>query len=66
MFKLAIKEGLDRKFKRLRTKDKEMLRLIEKKVNDILADPYRFKPLASLCKINAAFTLAALLCWSMK
>ena len=29
MFKLAIKESLDRKFKRLRTKDKEMLRLIE-------------------------------------
>jgi mRNA interferase RelE/StbE len=45
MFKLAIKESLDRKFKRLRTKDKEMLQLIEKKVNDILADPYRFKPL---------------------
>ena len=45
MFKLAVKEGLDRKFKRLRTKDKEMLRLIENKVNDILADPYRFKPL---------------------
>lgn len=45
MFKLAIKESLDRKFKRLRTKDKEMLRLIENKVNDILADPYRFKPL---------------------
>jgi mRNA-degrading endonuclease RelE of RelBE toxin-antitoxin system len=45
MFSLAIKESLDRKFKRLRMKDKEMLRLIETKVNDILADPYRFKPL---------------------
>jgi mRNA interferase RelE/StbE len=45
MFKLAIKESLDRKFKRLQIKDKEMLRLIEKKVNDILVDPYRFKPL---------------------
>jgi mRNA-degrading endonuclease RelE of RelBE toxin-antitoxin system len=45
MFKLAIKESLDRKFKRLQTKDKDMLRLIERKVNDILADPYRFKPL---------------------
>ena len=43
MFKLAIKESLDRKFRRLQSKDKEMLRLIEKKVNDILADPYRFK-----------------------
>jgi mRNA interferase RelE/StbE len=45
MFKLAVKESLDRKFKRLRTKDKEMLRLVEKKVKDILTDPYRFKPL---------------------
>ena len=45
MFNLAIKESLDKKFKRLRTKDKEMLQLIEKKVNDILDDPYRFKPL---------------------
>ena len=45
MFKLAIKESLDRKFKRLRTKDKEMLQLIEKKVSEILTDPYRFKPL---------------------
>ena len=45
MFKLAVKESLDSKFKRLRTKNKEMPRLIEKKVNDILVDPYRFKPL---------------------
>jgi len=45
MYKLAVKESLDRKLKRLRTKDKELLRLLEKKVNDILEDPYRFKPL---------------------
>jgi mRNA-degrading endonuclease RelE of RelBE toxin-antitoxin system len=45
MYRLAVKESLDRKFKRLRIKDKEMLHLIERKVNDILADPYRFKPL---------------------
>ena len=45
MYKLAIKESLDRKLKRLRTKDKELLRLLDKKVNDILDDPYRFKPL---------------------
>ena len=45
MFKLAIKESLDKKFRKLRTKDKEMLQLIEKKVDEILADPYRFKPL---------------------
>jgi len=42
MFKLAIKESLDRKFKRLRTKDKEMLQLIEKKVNEIFRGSVSF------------------------
>ena len=45
MYKLAIKEKLDEKFKKLQKKDKETLRLIERKVQDILEDPYRFKPL---------------------
>ena len=45
MYRLAIKEKLDMKFKKLRKKDKEMLRLIKRKVQDILEDPYRFKPL---------------------
>ena len=45
MYKLAIKESLDKKFKKLQKKDKEMLRLIDRKVQDILVDPYRFKPL---------------------
>jgi YafQ family addiction module toxin component len=45
VYRLAIKEGLDKKFKKLQKKDKEMLRLIDKKVQDILDDPYRFKPL---------------------
>ncbi len=45
MYKLAIKESLDRKFKKLQKKDKEMLRLIDTKVQAILEDPYRFKPL---------------------
>jgi len=45
VYKLAVKESLDKKFKRLQKKDKEMLRLINRKVQDILADPYRFKPL---------------------
>lgn len=48
MYKLAIKESLDKKFKRLQKKDKEMLRLINRKVQDILMDPYRFKPLRKL------------------
>lgn len=43
MYKLAVKESLDKKFKRLQKKDKEMLRLINRKVQDILEDPYRFK-----------------------
>lgn len=45
MYKLAIKESLDKKFRKLQKKDTEMLRLIERKVQDILVDPYRFKPL---------------------
>ncbi|MCR4289480.1 MAG: type II toxin-antitoxin system RelE/ParE family toxin [Candidatus Scalindua sp.] len=45
MYKLAIKESLDRKFKKLQRKDKELLCLIEKKVQSILAEPHRFKPL---------------------
>ena len=45
MYKLAIKESLDKKFKKLQNKDMEMLQLIDRKAQDILADPYRFKPL---------------------
>ncbi|MDP2277891.1 MAG: type II toxin-antitoxin system mRNA interferase toxin, RelE/StbE family [Nitrospirota bacterium] len=45
MYKLAIKESLDKKFKKLQKKDMEMLQLIDRKAQDILADPYRFKPL---------------------
>ncbi len=45
MYKLAIKESLDKKIKKLQKKDNELLRLIEKKVQDIISDPFRFKPL---------------------
>jgi YafQ family addiction module toxin component len=45
VYKLAIKESLDKKFKKIAKKDKEMLQLINQKVQDILCDPYRFKPL---------------------
>ncbi|MGR3302834.1 MAG: type II toxin-antitoxin system mRNA interferase toxin, RelE/StbE family [Candidatus Scalindua sp.] len=45
MYKLAIKESLDKKFKKLHRKDKKLLLLIEKKVQNILAEPHRFKPL---------------------
>ena len=45
MHRLAIKEGLDKKFKKLRKKDPELLLTIERKVQDILEDPHHFKPL---------------------
>ncbi|MBW2574739.1 MAG: hypothetical protein JRC56_04845 [Deltaproteobacteria bacterium] len=36
MDKLAIKENLDRKFKKLKKKDRELLVLIDRKVQEIL------------------------------
>jgi len=45
MYGLKVKTGLDKKFKKIQQKDKALLRLIERKVNDILLDPFRFKPL---------------------
>lgn len=45
MYNLEIKEGLDKKFKKIKKKDKAMIELIDRKVRDILDDPYRFKPL---------------------
>ena len=45
MYKLSVKESLDRKLKKLRKKDRELLLSIDKKVKEILKDPYRFKPL---------------------
>ncbi len=45
MYNLGVKESLDKKFKKLKKKDSEMLVLIDRKVQDILDDPYRFKPL---------------------
>ncbi|GBE16842.1 plasmid stabilization system protein [bacterium BMS3Abin15] len=45
MYKLAIKKSLDKKFKRLKKKDRELLELVDKKVQEILDNPYRFKSL---------------------
>jgi len=45
MYKLSVKESLDRKLKKLGKKDRELLLLIDKKVKEILQDPSRFKPL---------------------
>jgi mRNA-degrading endonuclease RelE of RelBE toxin-antitoxin system len=36
MYKLAVKENLDKKLKKLRKKDKELLRFINMKVQNIL------------------------------
>ena len=45
MYRLAIKESLDKKFKKLRKKDLELLQVIEKKIQEILKEPHHFKPL---------------------
>jgi len=45
MYNLAVKESLDGKFKKLKKKDREMMVLIGRKVQQILDDPYRFKSL---------------------
>jgi YafQ family addiction module toxin component len=45
MYKLAVKENLDRKFKKLKKKDRVTLVLIDRKVQQILDNPYRFKSL---------------------
>jgi len=45
VYNLEIKESLDKKFKKIKKKDKVMIELIDRKVRDILDDPYRFKPL---------------------
>ena len=45
MYNLAVKESLDGKFKKLKKKDREMMVLIDRKVQQILDDPYRFKSL---------------------
>jgi len=62
VYKLAIKEKLDKKFKKLQKKGKEMLRLIERKVQDILEDPYRFKPLRKPLQNKRRVHIGGLLC----
>lgn len=45
MYKLEIRETVDRIFRKLAKKDKVSLRYIEKKINEIRENPYHFKPL---------------------
>ena len=45
MYNLDIKPTADKIFKKLAKKDKEQLRRIGKKIEQIRKDPYHFKPL---------------------
>ena len=45
MYALAVKESVDRTFRRMAKKDRERLAAVRKKVEEILKNPYRFKPL---------------------
>jgi len=45
VYKFAIKKNLDGKFKKLKKKNREMLVLVDSKVQEILDNPYRFKSL---------------------
>ena len=46
-YKLIIPKKLDKQFIKLSKKDKLQLEIINRKINEILLDPYRFKPLTS-------------------
>ena len=45
MYNLVIQPTADKAFKKLMKKDKEQLQWINKKIEQILEDPYRFKPM---------------------
>ena len=45
VFELQISEEADGKFKKLAKKNRKQLEIITKKVEEILEDPFRFKPL---------------------
>ena len=44
-YALDISDEADRKFNKLKKKDKKQLEIIDKKIRQILMDPHRFKPL---------------------
>jgi len=62
-YSLEIQEHLDKIFNKLSKKDKKQLEIINRKVNEILVDPYRYKPLrgdlhgAFRVHINKSFVL---------
>jgi YafQ family addiction module toxin component len=44
-YTLDISDQLDKQFTKLRKKDKKQLEVIDKKIQEILKNPYHFKPL---------------------
>ena len=45
MYALAIRESVDRIFSKLSRKDPRQMKIIKKKIGQILENPYHFKPL---------------------
>ncbi|CEA14190.1 MULTISPECIES: type II toxin-antitoxin system RelE/ParE family toxin [Methanobacterium] len=44
-YTLEINNRVDKNFKKLEKRDKKQIRIIRKKLLQVLEDPYRFKPL---------------------
>ena len=63
MYEIEISEQLDKKFAKLAKKNKKQLDIIDKKVAQILENPFHFKPLRSEMKgirrvhIDSSFVL---------
>jgi YafQ family addiction module toxin component len=45
MYRKKIKEKLDRKLQKLERRNPELVRALDNKVEEILANPYHYKPL---------------------
>ena len=45
MYSLVIREHVDRTFRKLAKKDSRQMRIIDRKVEEILENPHRFKPM---------------------
>ena len=45
MYRLELKRSVDKKFRKLESRDRKQLQVISRKIEKIISDPYRFKPL---------------------
>lgn len=45
MYKLVIREKVDKRFFKLSKKNKPLMKIVDKKILQIRENPYRFKPL---------------------